>query len=313
MGPTGVAMAADDPLVIWVQHQLGLTLIRRTPVAGGCIHHAWCLDCADGVRLFAKSGDGSVLALLEAEADGLAALAHAAAGELAVPRPRLLGRCQDQVLLLLDWLELSRGGTASGWRDLGIALARLHRRSQQGPCAEGDRCDGVWGWPRDNVIGRTPQLNGWWDCWSAFFVERRLAPQLSWLARRGGALRGAQQLLEQAGPWLAAHRPEPVLVHGDLWSRNAALLVSGGGALFDPSVHRADREVDLAMAQLFGGFPASFFAGYEAEWPLPAGHQQRRRLYNLYHLLNHANLFGGGYRAQAQECLNSLLADPPGS
>jgi fructosamine-3-kinase len=310
MGATQ-AMGATDPLVAWLQQQLGLTLIRRTPVAGGCIHTAWCLEFAEGARLFAKSGDPSALPLLEAEADGLAALARAAAGNPCVPRPHLLGRCQDQVLLLLDWLALAPGRDASGWRDLGIALARLHRRSLEGPCAEGDRCDGVWGWPRDNAIGSMPQLNGWWDGWSEFFVQRRLAPQLTWLARRSGALRGAERLLEQAGPWLQFHTPEPVLVHGDLWSGNAALLVGGGGALFDPSIHRADREVDLAMAQLFGGFPASFFAGYEAEWPLPAGHRRRRRLYNLYHLLNHANLFGGSYRSQAQHCLDDLLAHPP--
>ena len=96
-------------------------------------------------------------------------------------------------------------------------------------------------------------------------------------------------------------------MHGDLWSGNAALLADGRGALFDPAVYRGDREVDLAMARLFGGFPPGFFAGYEAAWPLPAGHRERVDLYNLYHLLNHANLFGGSYRSQAQACLEALL------
>jgi fructosamine-3-kinase len=111
--------------------------------------------------------------------------------------------------------------------------------------------------------------------------------------------------------WLEQHGAQPCLVHGDLWSGNAALTASGSGALFDPAVYRGDREVDLAMARLFGGFPEAFFAGYERAWPLPAGHRGRVRLYNLYHLLNHANLFGGGYGRQAQETIDHLLSSPP--
>jgi fructosamine-3-kinase len=126
-------------------------------------------------------------------------------------------------------------------------------------------------------------------------------------------LQGAERLLELLPQWLNGHGPMPVLVHGDLWSGNAALLHSGDAALFDPASYWADREVDLAMAELFGGFPAAFFAGYEAEWPLPAGYRERRRLYNLYHLLNHANLFGGGYWGQSQQCISSVLRQrPPG-
>ena len=104
------------------------------------------------------------------------------------------------------------------------------------------------------------------------------------------------------------HGAEPCLVHGDLWAGNGALLVDGRGAIFDPAVYWGDREVDLAMAHLFGGFPACFFAGYEGRWPLPPGHRQRREIYNLYHLLNHANLFGGGYWRQAQASIDALLA-----
>ena len=131
------------------------------------------------------------------------------------------------------------------------------------------------------------------------------------LFRSGVRLRGSQRLLQEVEGWLVDHRPEAVLVHGDLWAGNAALTASGAGALFDPAVHRADREVDLAMAQLFGGFPAHFFEGYAQEWPLPARHGARVGLYNLYHLLNHANLFGGGYIGQAQASLEALLAHPP--
>ena len=307
-----MAPAGSDALAAFLQRQLGVMLRRRTPVSGGCIHSAWRLELADGGLLFAKTADLQDLPLLEAEADGLAALALAADDSgLQLPRPRALGSGADQAFLVLDWLELGGGPAADGWRHLGQGLARLHRRSLELPCHSGDRLDGAFGWPRDNVIGATPQANGWLPDWASFFRRRRLEPQLLLLERRGVRLRGSAALIERLEGWLADHHPEAVLVHGDLWSGNAALTTSGAGALFDPAVHRADREVDLAMAQLFGGFPASFFEGYGQEWPLPPGHRARVRLYNLYHLLNHANLFGGGYIAQSQASLEALLADPP--
>jgi fructosamine-3-kinase len=136
-----------------------------------------------------------------------------------------------------------------------------------------------------------------------------LAPQLERLAQGGDPLPGADALLARIPAWLSGHCPEPCLVHGDLWSGNVGVLADGRGAIFDPAVHRADREVDLAMARLFGGFPASFFEGYQAEWPLPDGHRRRVDLYNLYHLLNHANLFGGSYAGQAGRLISRLLRD----
>lgn len=301
--------SGSESLAPWLAERLGVTLQAQRPVAGGDIHSAWCLELADGGRLFAKTNRSAALPLLEAEADGLAALAAAADPQrLSVPSPLALGLVAGQAVLVLPWLELGSGVQgAAGWRTLGSALAGLHRRSLEQPCAPGDRVDGAFGWHRDNGIGATPQLNGWLPDWGTFFVERRLAPQLELLARSSGDLRGAGELLERLPSWLQPHRPEACLVHGDLWSGNAGLESSGRGALFDPSVHRADREVDLAMARLFGGFPEAFFAAYEQVWPLPAGHQQRRPLYNLYHLLNHANLFGGGYRQQAQHQIEALL------
>ncbi|MFM7265703.1 MAG: fructosamine kinase family protein [Cyanobium sp.] len=300
---------ASDPLAPWLAQRLGVRLVARSPVGGGCIHSAWRLSLADGGRLFAKTGPLAALPLLESEADGLAALAAAADPQhLAVPAPLALAAVEGQAVLVLPWLEL---GAASGrqdpWRALGGALAALHRRSLQGALLDGDRGGVAYGWGRDNHIGATPQANGWLEEWGPFFVERRLAPQIARLARREGPLAGAEALLEQVPRWLAAHRPEPCLVHGDLWSGNAGLGRDGRGCLFDPSVHRADREVDLAMAHLFNGFPPEFFQGYESQWPLPAGHRQRRDLYNLYHLLNHANLFGGGYSDQARRAIAALL------
>ena len=308
MGRSGFASLAP-----WLAEHLGVTLQAQRSVAGGDIHRAWRLELEGGGRLFAKTTRAEALALLEAEADGLAALAAAAdPRRLTVPQPLALGLVGAQAVLVLPWLELESGGqSAAGWLAFGASLAALHRRSLAAAMAPHDRCDGSFGWGRDNVIGATPQANGWGRDWGRFFAERRLAPQLELLACNSGALPGAAELLERLPIWLASHQPEAALVHGDLWSGNAGLESAGRGALFDPAVHRADREVDLAMARLFGGFPAGFFAGYERSWPLPAGHQQRRSLYNLYHLLNHANLFGGGYRQQAQQSIQALLGQGP--
>ncbi|MFN9618615.1 MAG: fructosamine kinase family protein [Synechococcaceae cyanobacterium] len=298
-----------DPLAGWLAERLGRRLVGRSPVGGGGIHRAWCLRLDDGARLFAKTAAADALALLEGEADGLVALAAAAdPALLVVPAPLALGVVAGQAVLVLPWLDL---GPGSGWWGLGAALARMHRHSLEGPLCPGDRVGQAFGWPVDNTIGATPQANGWLADWGRFFQERRLAPQLALLAGHRQALPGADDLLDRVPVWLSMHQPEACLVHGDLWSGNAGLLPDGRGALFDPAAHRADREVDLAMARLFGGFPAEFFRGYDETWPLPHGHGQRAELYNLYHLLNHANLFGGPYVAQARATITRLLQAPP--
>lgn len=302
-------------LTTWLRRELGLELQAMAPVGGGCIHRAWCLKLQGGRRLFAKSNRAELLPVLEAEAEGLRALAAVAeaattepakpaltAPPLTVPPPLQLTELDGEVLLLLPWLELSSRPQAADatWRQLGGQLAQLHRRSLEGH-------DGRFGWHRDNWIGSAPQRNGWDDDWGHFFAQWRLAPQLRWAVAAGQRLEGSDALLELVPHWLRGHGAEPCLVHGDLWSGNAGLLAGGGGAVFDPAVYRGDREVDLAMARMFGGFPEPFFAGYQAGWPLAAGHGRRQEVYNLYHLLNHANLFGGGYWRQVERGIQNLL------
>ena len=299
---------AKPELAPWVLQHTGAELAAMTPVGGGCIHRAWRLELQDGRVCFAKSNRAELLAVLEAEAAGLKALRQVLAwagpaepGPLQVPEPLALGVAGDEAVLLLGWLDISRGsGGDAAWLSLGTALAQLHRSSLS-------RHDGRFGWDQDNFIGSGPQPNGWCHSWADFFCRERLEHQLRWAERSGHRLPDADALLEQVPHWLAEHQAEPCLVHGDLWSGNAALLQGGGCAIFDPAVYRGDREVDLAMAKLFGGFPTAFFDGYERCWPLPPGHQQRRDLYNLYHLLNHANLFGGSYWSQSSACISSLL------
>jgi fructosamine-3-kinase len=185
-----------------------------------------------------------------------------------------------KAFILLEQLELRRSGD---WREMGRALALLHR--QTGP---------RFGWPRDNYIGLAPQVNTWKDDWSEFFIECRLRPQAS---------RARVDLPEAAvRALLKDHTPAPSLLHGDLWSGNAG-FVAQGPVVFDPAVYYGDREADLAMTELFGGFPPEFYEGYG---PVDAGYERRKHAYNLYHLLNHLNLFGGGYRAQVEATLRLL-------
>ncbi|MFZ9215927.1 MAG: fructosamine kinase family protein [Vulcanococcus sp.] len=298
---------ATQELAQWIKQQTGAELARLSPVGGGCIHSAWRLELQDGRVCFAKTNQADLLPVLEAEADGLRALRQTldAPRPLQIPEPLALGLAGREAVLLLSWLELQsspqRGSQHdSAWGELGAGLAQLHRSSLRGG-------DERFGWGQDNFLGSALQPNRWNGSWADFFCQERLGHQLRWAARSGRSLPQGEALLKEAAGWLADHKPEPCLVHGDLWSGNAGQLRDGGGAIFDPAVYRGDREVDLAMAQLFGGFPASFFAGYQRCWPLPPGHQQRVELYNLYHLLNHANLFGGSYWQQSAACIQSLL------
>lgn len=246
----------------------------------------------NGEAGFVKTVPLAEAARLEAEAEGLRALA--ACGAIVVPRVLDIGTRGGTAFLVttrLDFGEAPRGAA------MGRALACLHRVPQ----------GAQYGWHRDNFIGAAPQVNGWDRDWAAFFRDRRLRPQL--LRAASYRLRGADTLLEAVPDLLRDHAPPASLLHGDLWSGNAAMLASGEPAIFDPAVYVGDRETDLAMTRLFGGFDASFYRAYQEEWPLPPGHEARGAVYNLYHLLNHLNLFGASYRAQAQATIDRLLRE----
>lgn len=233
---------------------------------------------------------------LEAEADGLARLARA--GAIRVPRVLGMGDSGGQCWLELERFEL-REPDARAEARLGEALAALH--AVTGPS---------FGLDRDNAVGASAQPNGPSGDWAEFWRDRRLGYQLSLAARNGyeGRLqeRGIR-LLESIPALLAGHEPRPSLLHGDLWAGNRGMLPDGTPVVFDPAVYYGDREADLAMTRLFGGFGPAFYAAYESAWPLPAGAGERRALYQLYHVLNHLNLFGGSYLAQAESLMDRLL------
>jgi fructosamine-3-kinase len=232
--------------------------------------------------------------LLTSESDGLKALAKT--GTVKVPDVLAEGVTEDVSWLAIEWLDLRPASAASDAR-LGSELARLHRVPQPG-----------FGWHRDNRIGLTPQPNTACPDWLDFFREQRLGFQLGLAAGRHAELDALGSALMEALPaLLAGHDPSPSLLHGDLWGGNKA-RVDDRPVIFDPAVYCGDREADLAMTRLFGGFSPEFYAAYEEEWTLPDGHERRVELYKLYHVLNHFNLFGSGYAGQAIKILRGLLA-----
>jgi len=283
-----------------VEHELGLQNARWTSAG----HSGWGQSfslAAGSARYFVKTASGRFASTVEAEADGLPALATTRT--IRVPQVVAQLTSGDTSILVLEWLDLrgSREGAA-----LGRALAALHRSTPpRGPGGE------RFGWHCDNWIGGTRQPNGWNDDWCAFFRDRRLAPQLDLAARNGGGpelQRAGARVLHDLSSLLGGSEPRPSLLHGDLWSGNATTLASGEAVVFDPAVYIGDREADLAMTELFGGFGADFYAAYRQAWPLDADYAVRRDVYNLYHVLNHFNLFGGGYLARARALMARLLA-----
>lgn len=236
-----------------------------------------------GKPRFLKTNVATFADAFAAEADGLAALA---ASGLPVPSPIRHGVEDATAFLLLEFLELR---TSGDFAELGRALAALHTRPRTG-----------FGWTRDNYIGATPQWNAWSDDWTEFFRLRRIEPQLALAASNGFQIE-----TPDVDALLAGHEPEPALLHGDLWRGNVG-FVDAGPVLFDPAVYCGDREADLAMTELFGEFPKAFYAAYEKALPLHSGYETRKHLYNLYHLLNHLNLFGGGYLGQVRATLRLL-------
>jgi protein-ribulosamine 3-kinase len=249
------------------------------------------------MRAFVKTAPREQADRLIAEAEGLRELASAHA--VRIPQVFASGVRGDEAFLEIERIEVTRP-TAACEALLGEQLAAQHRITK--PC---------FGWHRDNTIGLTPQPNGWMESWVGFFRERRLGFQLELAYHNGFAtLLQAQgeRLLEALPLLLSGHEPQPSLLHGDLWAGNWLAGEGGVPFIFDPAVYYGDREADLAMTHLFGGFGASFYRAYESTWPLEKGHERRRDLYNLYHVLNHANLFGGGYARQARDTIDRLLA-----
>ncbi|HUN92230.1 MAG TPA: fructosamine kinase family protein [Burkholderiaceae bacterium] len=264
------------------------------PLAGGSIAAAYRLDTTVG-PCFLKLG--AAAHPFDAEADALREIA--ATATVRVPRPLESGVVGAAGFLLLEWIDLRPSGD---WRAAGESLAALHAVVRE-----------QYGWTRDNAIGATEQFNA--PCpgasWSEFYLARRLEPQLKLAARRG--LRAIAERADAARSAsrsrLAGHEPPPSLLHGDLWRGNLGFDDAGRAVLFDPALYYGDPETDIAMTWLFGGFDPRFHAAYEAMRPTASGAERRRPVYQLYHVLNHAHLFGGGYIDQARELIDRIASE----
>lgn len=272
-------------------------LDRHRYVTGGCINRAILLEGSDQ-RYFIKLNRPAMASMFEAEAQGLKAIQ--ATKTVRAPTPICWGTVHNAAFLVLQYVAM---GTvhADALKVFGSQLAGLHRTT------------GVkFGWHRDNTIGSTLQVNTYTDTWVDFFREHRLGYQL-WLAADNGiskaTVTAGAQLLHKLDSFFSSYTPTPSLLHGDLWAGNFAVDTKGDPIVFDPAVYFGDRETDLAMTELFGGFDRSFYHSYKHSWPLDAGYAVRKTLYNLYHVLNHFNLFGGGYGAQAKNMIQRLLAE----
>ncbi len=270
---------------------------RRHSLGGGCINEAYRID--DGQRrFFVKLNSRERLAMFEAEAAGLDLILGSQS--IRAPEPVCTGNSGDWSFLVLELIEFSTSAGGCSER-FGEQLAGMHRKTSE-----------LFGWGRDNTIGSTLQVNASNASWVSFFKNHRLAFQLD-LAQKNRAsnalIDSGQQLLQEIPAFFSSYQPKPSLLHGDLWGGNWGTDGAGNPVIFDPAVYFGDREADLAMTELFGGFDDRFYHSYRRAWALDPGYSTRKALYNLYHILNHYNLFGGGYAGQAQNMIDQLLAE----
>lgn len=273
---------------------LKLGQLEATPVSGGDINRAWCLSDGEH-QFFIKTNSPDCLPMFEAEMLGLDAL-HCS-DSIRAPQAIGCGVAGAQAFIAMEYLDLS------GRPDQAVfarQLAAMHQDRQH-----------QFGFAIDNTIGSTPQINSFCADWISFWQQHRLGYQLS-LAKSNGY--GNQlydigmRLNERIGHFFHDYRPLASLLHGDLWNGNWAADKTGNPVIYDPACYYGDHQADLAMMELFGGPGQRFFAAYNEVFPIEAGYSERRDLYNLYHILNHANLFGGSYVSQAQRMIASLLA-----
>lgn len=264
-------------------------------VAGGCVNECWKIS-GKGRSFFLKTNTPDFQEVFAAEAEGLEMLALRAA--IRVPRPLCQGLVEQRAYLVLEYIPLT---PLSQTAKFGEQLAQLHLQFQ--PC---------FGWHKNNAIGATVQPNVWDTDWIHFWQTQRLGYQLT-LAEQQGA---PKQLLDRGGllnDWMPrlfeGYQVKASPLHGDLWSGNWAEDEQGHPVVFDPACYYGDREADLAMMELFGSPHRAFYPAYTAVLPIDAGYKVRRHFYNLYHILNHYNIFGGGYLGQAERTIDRLLAE----
>ena len=293
-----VAINIDD-IVQQIEQTTGQVLnnYRLNAIGGGSINDSYQLQSAEQ-SYFIKLNQPQRSAMFEAEALGLEEMR--ALNCVRIPEVICHGQTREHSYIVLEYIQLaSLRGQAS--QRLGLQLAQLHHHSQP-----------FYGWHINNTIGSTPQYNNREHDWLSFWQHHRLGQQLKFVSQNGFSARlqdKGELLLDNLHLFFETYTPVPALLHGDLWGGNAGADAQGNPVIFDPACYYGDRETDIAMTELFGGFGAEFFAAYQTEYPLDPGYKTRKTLYNLYHILNHVNLFGSGYVGQAEAMLGQLLAE----
>lgn len=273
----------------------GFEATEHQAVSGGDINRSFRVSGSKG-NYFVKVNEADLAPMMRAECFSLGVMA--ASNAIAVPRPVTLGEAEGCSFLVLEHHVMSHRGDGG---EMGRRLAQLHQTTSD---------SGRFGWRENNFIGSSPQQNTWCDNWCQFWLNNRLQPQLKMAYTNGhreALAAPAAQLEAQLPEILADHQPRPSLLHGDLWGGNAAFLQSGQPIIYDPASYYGDRETDIALTELFGGFSSEFYEAYQKAWPLDDGYRRRKQLYNLYHLLNHLNLFGAGYLGQCRSVMQALL------
>lgn len=266
-------------------------------IPGGDINQTFILETSTSEQFFVKINRAELLDMFLAEFAALDEIKNS--NTLLTPSPILAGRAGNNAFLAMEFIEMGGGSSAASEEELGHNLAQMHKVTQP-----------KFGWDRDNTIGSTKQINQQESSWGVFWREHRIAPQLQWATQKGAATSMTQKggrLLLQIEQILENHNISPSLLHGDLWGGNWSTTNSGEPIIYDPALYYGDREADLAMTELFGGFSNRFYEAYNESWPLDPGYSSRKDLYNLYHILNHFNLFGGGYGRQAEGLIERIL------
>ncbi len=265
-------------------------------ISGGCIHDAWKLQLANDQIFFAKTNSPENYKILEFEFNGLKTLNNYADDSLLIiPKPLHVMKLETSSILLMQWIDIQKNDDTN----LGKGLALMHSLSSENR-------QGSFGWGQDGFIGTGPQPGGFTNNWGECFVNLRLIPQMKVANCWGFNLNKYRPLLLKIIDFLNEDHPSQSIVHGDLWAGNAGMSLDNRGVIFDPAVWWGNREVDIAMTKLFGGFSKQFYEGYEQVWKLEESFFKKIDIYNLYHLLNHANLFGGGYKTQCMESLKKI-------
>ena len=267
--------------------------VEESHLGGGCINEAKKLVTTAG-NWFVKLNTSDFADIFSIESDALEELSQTQT--IRVPKPIVHGISKGKAFLVLEYIQLESAQPGSQAK-AGEQLAKLHQNTAS-----------QFGWKQDNVIGATLQINKWNDSWIDFYREHRLQYQFDLAKRNGKTFAGADVLLDGLDSFFVDYEPEPSLLHGDLWGGNMSFDVYGNPVIYDPATYYGDRETDIAFTEMFGGFSPGFYQAYDQAWPLDSGFSTRKELYNLYHYLNHHNLFGGGYANTAQSIITRLIA-----